>query len=367
MGDLSAVTARLATLEELEDGDLEACVGLLEAAFGGWPPQPVGVSAVEHLRWKFEVPGPLPARMHLLELDGRLVALGLYLPRVFRIHGKVELANEGVDAAVHPDLQGQGLYSRRLELKASQADQGYQFTVNFTSHRLRPRTLSGWRPEVVPGQPRSLVRARDVWRVPALRVPPERRRRGYPLVPAAIEALRTWPGLRRRASQPSGCQIRSVDQFDQRFDALFEAAASQYDFVLERGHVWLNWRYADPRAGGHEILVAERDDELLGYAVYRRSSRGGMLMDLLVAPGREDVAAALLDTALAELKDRDSVSCWASPGSAFEALAFSRGFLDVGYESEMALRTIACGPELFAPFERTDGRVHVMPGDSDLL
>jgi hypothetical protein len=79
-----------------------------------------------------------------------------------------------------------------------------------------------------------------------------------------------------------------------------------------RHRAYLNWRYADPRAGRYTIRVAEEKGELLGYVVPAVSRGKGFIADLLVLPGRLDVVAALVEDAAGHLAERglSALRCW---------------------------------------------------------
>jgi hypothetical protein len=66
---------------DLTSEDLRLAIDLLNSAFGRWPRHQIDVSQAAHLRWKLEAPGPLPACLHLLEMDARPVAIAVYLPQ----------------------------------------------------------------------------------------------------------------------------------------------------------------------------------------------------------------------------------------------------------------------------------------------
>jgi hypothetical protein len=98
---------------------------------------------------------------------------------------------------------------------------------------------------------------------------------------------------RRRPQRLSDFSLTTITRFDERVTALVEDAAPTFDLMRARDVDWLNWRFCDPRAGHFTVRVAQEGDDLLGYAV-SKNNRGAQLADLLVRPGRLDVAAALL-------------------------------------------------------------------------
>jgi hypothetical protein len=128
-----------------------------------------------------------------------------------------------------------------------------------------------------------------------------------------LAPLFLWGALRRAASvRRSAFQVNEVASFDGRVDELSEAAARQFDFFPERDRGFLNWRYCDAAAGPFTRLVAEEGEALTGYAVLRFEGRRTHVADILAAPGREDVAEALLlqSIEMARLRGAGLVECW---------------------------------------------------------
>ena len=98
-------------------------------------------------------------------------------------------------------------------------------------------------------------------------------------------------------------RIRTAERFDARADEFFEEAAKPFDFIVTRRHDYLNWRYCDPRAGRYEVLLAEQDDTLIGYAVTRVQNDRGYLVDLLARPERLDAVDALVTEAVRQMRE----------------------------------------------------------------
>src|SRR5690606_5373908 len=86
-----------------------------------------------------------------------------------------------------------------------------------------------------------------------------------------------------------------------------------------------------PRAGRFTIRVAEADGEVLGYSVIRTARATADIADLLVLPGRPDVAEALVRDAVAVSKQSGSsaVRSWMIRGHPYEALLGNVGFVRV--------------------------------------
>src|SRR5690606_11857936 len=119
-----------------------------------------------------------------------------------------------------------------------------------------------------------------------------------------LERLKRAPGyfalqaagfVRRRRPPRVQWKLREIRSFDERVDALDEVCSSEFDLLPQRGHQFLNWRYFDPRTGPSIGIIAEEGDALVGYAVLRKHTVRAHIADLLVAPGRTDVARSLVD------------------------------------------------------------------------
>lgn len=96
-------------------------------------------------------------------------------------------------------------------------------------------------------------------------------------------------------------RVKVLDEFDDRFDRLFESQAARIPCLAEKDAAFLRWRYgpSSPQPAG-PLLGALEGDELVGYAVLRvtDTDRSGYILDLTVQPERHDVARDLLRAAI---------------------------------------------------------------------
>lgn len=204
----------------------------------------------------------------------------------------------------------------------------------------------------------------------------EMERRGRSSKPA-IARLLAWQGrtMRQRLTRrpleiapQSSFGVRTIERFDERFDAFVDRASEEFDLIQVRDCEFLNWRYADDRAGQFTIRVAEDDGEVLGYLAIRTGRSSTDIADLLVLPGRLDVAHALIRDAV-ELSRRtgsSAIRSWMISGHPYEPLLGDIGFVRVRTSTKPVFhanpRTDAA--ELAFLAEPTT-RVHLMLGDSD--
>jgi hypothetical protein len=93
-------------------------------------------------------------------------------------------------------------------------------------------------------------------------------------------------------------RLRWLERFDQRADELWDRLYDPAKIALARSARFLNWRYPANPLREYRILAYEEDGRLLAYAVLRCMAqfglRGGMIVELVGAPDRDDALAAVL-------------------------------------------------------------------------
>jgi GNAT superfamily N-acetyltransferase len=322
-------------------GDEEGAVAVLEEAFRGWPKVEISVPAVDHLRWKIDN-HPQASELSLVtEAGGKIVAWQGYWMQPLLVEGEVLLAKQGVDFCVHPEYQGQ-----RIRTKMS----------NFAERHPRRNFQMHFGPES--GNP-AMKRVVDQLAIGGRR-----------LLANEVEALVL-------KSAPAGAALQGktdhafhdVPEFDDRIAAFWQEASRPFVFAVNRDQSYLNWRYADSRAGSFVITLAEDGGRILGYTVRRVSRSRGYIADLLALPERLDVARDLLRRATARLRESGvtDVECWLPRIHPYADIARECGFIHrrrtipfVGRPSREH------GSELTF---RNDSQaaVHITIGDTDLV
>ena len=135
--------------------DRAQILALLDVSLG-WRNEP---RYRELFAWKHERNPFGPSLAWVVERDGRVVAVRLFMRWMFRRGGSTLLAVRAVDTATHPDHQGHGLFTALTvhALEACRAE-GVAFVFNTPNTQSRPGYLEmGWR-EV--GRPRVAARPR---------------------------------------------------------------------------------------------------------------------------------------------------------------------------------------------------------------
>ena len=277
--------------------DRAAVIAALRASFDGWH----GDLSEKYWEWKFERNPHGQPHIWVGDDEGTVAGCYVWNPVRLRIGDTRVLGAQSVDAAVHPDYQGRGLFTdlaRAATEDAGDLELVYAFP-----------TEAAFR-----GQ---------------LRV-------GFG---SASQILNTYrplhPGFLRRP-RSGALEIRETSAFDERFDALAASRASG-GIEVDRDAAYLRWRYAAHPVRRYETLICERSDELWGYCTLTTdTTRGrlvrGYVMDLQVVPGEDGAAELLVRHALQRLRQSGArvAITWIRPPSperdALERYGFSRRY-----------------------------------------
>jgi hypothetical protein len=167
----------------------------------------------------------------------------------------------------------------------------------------------------------------------------------------------------------AGWQILDVPAFDERVDTLWSRAQSQFLFGIVRSSAYLNWRYADRRAGDYTILVAEEENRWLGYIVLRTHRDRGYICDLLTLPDRAGVADSLLASALDRFRGDGfrHVEAWSDVGSVYRWPLDRAGFRTLRRSIGLTFRPLRFPPEDAAFLNDPMAPVLFSAGDTDLV
>jgi len=103
----------------------------------------------------------------------------------------------------------------------------------------------------------------------------------------------------RSFSKVANAKIQNINQFDQRFDKLWEQVSQNYPILIVRDSLYLNWRYANYPFSGVQSFGLFRENELLGFAVIHNTiDEDGLsfvaILELFVPPGEKAAFEHLL-------------------------------------------------------------------------
>ena len=187
---------------------------------------------------------------------------------------------------------------------------------------------------------------------------------------AAAQAV--WTGVTRLARPRAlPAEVRDEREFDDAYDALWEAVRGRIGACLVRDRTYLQARYgAFPDR--YRVLACRRQNRLLGYSIVKtRQFSGdlrmgdmkvGTIVDCLFDPDAPAVPQALLDAALkmCAREGMHAVLCTASH-AALRRLLRANGFLAIPGNLNVAYHNRTNLPLQNVPLEAW----HLMRGDSD--
>ena len=347
--------------------DVPALLETVRRAFPGWPPYPTGSSEEDYIRWFIDCWRP-DQRLTWVGVHGdRVAAFGLGYSRPTWLRGTLIAGSLGAFGGVDPDYRRMYLYNWFRAWRTQ--NDGRELALSFTQVEAIRRTQShigDYRPVANHlGVFARIFRPLDA----SGRRGSERLKRAPGYFALQAEGL-----LRRRRAPNVRWRLREVRAFDERVDALDEVCSSGFDLLPRRSHEFLNWRYFDRRTGPSIGIIAEDGDRLLGYAVVRTHKTRAHIADVLVVPGRTDVARSLIDACVrrAQAEGWPAIECTLPERHPYMPALRSAGFARLRARSEvMATKFNVASwhpdPKLLDFTADANARVHVTIGDSDLV
>ncbi len=323
----------------IRPGDEEGILRVLTEAFPRWPKLHCSVSPLEHLRWKL-ASHPVAERIHVVvdSPDG-IVGTRLDWGLEAMINDCICTVRESIDRGVRPLFQHNHAMSAMRAYKQELHDASFDMYLGYSSD--------------VPG-----LRNLRKYGVPSTRF-----QRTLGVLVCDVQSA-TPPG-----DGSISWQVNTVDAFDDRVDTLWSQAKSQFLFGVVRSSSYLNWRYADPRAGGYVTLAAEEDGRWLGYIVLRSSGELGYVADLLALPERNDVVDSLVSAAIDRFRreGRREIECWSEAHSVYRWRLDNAGFRKLRRSIGLTFRPLRFPAAESAFLDDPAASVLFSAGDTDLV
>jgi len=221
------------------------------------------------------------------------------LPVRLKIMGETVFGTLGVDAMTHPKYRHQGMFVALANvLYAALARNGFPITYAFPNEASAPVVFKRLNWSYVCTLP-IYVRPINIAKIAEIFVPL------HISLSFASKALKSFPKTflkRAKVSRKGEYNVKWVKRFDDRVDSLWTRESGRYKIAVIRDKAYLNWRYCDNPERDYRIIIAEKEDNLLGYMVVRCQSRfglkGGMIVDLLVQHDRDYIFHILMHRAL---------------------------------------------------------------------
>lgn len=305
-------------------GDENAISELFEKAFG----RPL---STRYWFWRFR---DNPAGKGIVELawDGDTLA-GHYAVTTVRMHigGKQYLAGLSGTTMTHPNYRGMGLFPKlanRCYQRMAEAELLLAWGFpNIMSHRGFVADLN-WV---------------DIHELPTFRF--------------------TINDKTRLPAQDS--HVISLDNFDVRFDRLWDRVKEQYPVIVCRDVQHLTWRYLKNPQDTYFILAHSTGDEIDGYAIYKRYEDELQIVDILTEPDPQiglSLVAKIVEQA--QIETKSSISLWLNFTHPLHRALEKFGFVNdrpVTYFGARVLKRLNTDTDVFC-----FNNWHITMGDSDV-
>jgi ribosomal protein S18 acetylase RimI-like enzyme len=316
-------------------GDEDGIVDLLQASFPKWPALDVPVSPREHLLWKLSSSEQSLEFQVVAEAGGRIIGCRLFFVNWFNVKGERLFVRSGFDLAVFPEYRSRGVVSEMWAFARNQFDHRNDFNFGVGEHPVAVH----------------------------MRVA-----QGNIKIANAVHIL-VCDALPSTTGGAEEYVIRDIDQFDERIDQFFFSATRQFDFLRARTKEYLNWRYHDVRAGRFAVKQAEDGEEVLGYVALSVARGAGQIADLLVLPGRLDVAERLIGEAIAHFRRQGltAAECWLPEVHPYRETLVRSGFAHKRRVVPLSYRYLRAPQEKLEFLHNARASLHIMAGDTDLV
>ena len=269
--------------------------------------------------WRFR---DNPAGTGLIELcwDGD-VLVGHYAVTKceFRINGQDYLSGLSGTTMTHPNYRGRGLFPVLAQTTyARMGEMGMAMLWGFPnamSHRGFVKDL-GWK---------------DIYEIPCFR-------------------------LNIRSSNPPHLPsgkgtVMEINDFDERFDLLWDAVKDRYAIISKRNRQYLQWRYLHNPSDKYRIIALIDRNHLSGYAVFKRYNDELQVVDMLTLSD-EDIGIKLIGwiAQAAKQEKAKSVSLWLNTvhplHRELEKFGFNKGE-PITYFGGLIINPGICGAEIY--------------------
>jgi hypothetical protein len=357
-------------------GDEDQIVKLLQIVFQGWPHFDLDHSSKDHWDWKF-LDNPIKNQLAFVaEFENKIVGCDHMLMNRIKLGRKIFQCKQAVDAAVHPNFRGIGVYSKirayemEVELDFS-PPLGLIYYASGNPIIINKEEGLGYRR--FPHPIVHLVRILNV----------DTHLKKYNLTKKSLlkygyntskilDLIQN--SLKKTKVVESKLRIVDINRFDERIEIFWDKIKDDYSFITEKSRKYLNWRYSDPRGGKYIIKEAEEDGAIIGYVVLRVNNyvsdyHTGFIVDLNTLWDHPDCADALIAESLRFFDETkiNIVNYCIVKGHPYEKQFKKFGLVNSRNDIYVAYRSGSDVPELEDFKYSTPGKMLFQYGDIDWI
>jgi GNAT superfamily N-acetyltransferase len=262
----------------------------------------------------------------------QVVGVASITPKRLLIMGKTEIGAEIGDTFTHPNFQRRGIFSRLVNLCLENATQK---NIDFIYGTPNKQSLPGYEKNLG----FSRIPNANVWRyIRPVNVQnvlfslPKTRPFAKIIGPILDVLFKTVYAFQGIGSNGKGISVEQVAAFPEGIGRVWEKVSSNYDWILVRDKVYLDWRYFE-NPDRYRVWIAQREEIPLGYIVVKlgtwRKMRVGYIADFLSDESDMDVFRELLQNAFQYFKNNkvDLIATWAVENSKHQKILKRYGFI----------------------------------------
>jgi hypothetical protein len=318
-----------------KEKDEKQIVNLLKLVFGDWPQTDYQGTAQDHWKWKYlDYPSKYNNTV-VAESEGKVIGAMHGTTHKVKVGDSIYDGQVGSDVAVHPNYRRLGVFTSMRKLKNKQHfEYGYNIMYWQTSNPiLLESKWEGRKIKTFSHPLLSFVRIHDVDKHLKYNKYDESDiilKYGY-LGSRILDRFKHRKTLRKNDK----FEVREVNFFDFEINTFWDNIKNDYNFIVKKTMLYLNWRYCDSRGGRYKVILAQDKNNILGYIVYRinrfrKDYPIGLISEVLARSGRIDVVERLLHEAVQRLdtSDVNVIHAKIIKGHIYESILKKCGFVD---------------------------------------
>ena len=280
-------------------------------------------------RWFWEYKNnPFGHHIGVAEHNGQIVGHMALIPTYMKIGDKTVMGSQAVDLVVHPKFRRQGMFlalGKMLTEEAGKKDMG--ITYGFPNAPAHSGHLKyGWfdvckvRLLIKPINMNKVVNLLDQHRMLGfLNKYKISRNVIKSILQIILPIISFFSRILNRIQDNNylrNFEIRTTESFDDRIDDFWKKALKNYTIIVARNKKYLNWRYFEKPNEKYTVLLAEENEEILGYIVLKSRSqknlRLGYVVDVLALSDKKVVVQSLVLKAIEHFRKQnvDAIFCW---------------------------------------------------------
>lgn len=285
----------------------------------------------EYYRWKLQDNPVKEGMLHVADDKGKVVGMVSITPKQFFAHGQLRNGAEIGDTFTHQHYQHQGIFTNLVNsIRDSAMQQGNYFIYGTPNNNSLPGYENKCNFSIIPSvNAFNLVLPLNIGSVLRAKI-------NSPIMVLLLGPLlklgfKMLYSVKSPQLEERDVKFSFASSFPDDISSLCAKVSKNYDWILARSKLYLNWRFI-LNPDNYSIIVAENSHETLGYIVmkigYWQKLKVGYLADFLVDEKEPEIFTALVlhSLKLFQKNNVDMLACWAVEGGVYHDILKKYGF-----------------------------------------